>query len=94
MSVARVWSGIVGSHLGRVTGCRRSNWVNWKGEERSCEGEEALVDSGLALPPAWPGLPEGKAAAQGEIFLRLCKESVASSVENREKHSIRFGSAG
>ena len=71
-----------------VTGCRRSNWANWNGEERYCEGEEALVDSGrkawglagLPLPclaSAWPGLPDGKTAAQGEIFLRWCKESVA-----------------
>lgn len=67
-----------------MTGSRRSNWVNWKGEERSCEGEDALVDSGLALSSAWPGLPDGKTAAQGEIFLRWCRESVASSVENGE----------
>lgn len=101
MSVARLWSGVVEGHLVTVTGCRRSNWVNWKGEERSCESEEAQVGSGrkawglagLPLPrpaSAWPGLPDGKTAAQGEIFLRWCKESVASSVENGR--SIRFDS--
>lgn len=42
------------------------------------------MDSGVALSSAWPGLPDGKTAAQGEIFLRCCRESVASSVENGE----------
>lgn len=95
MSVTRLWSGVVESRLVTVTRCRRSNWVNWKGEERSCEGEEGPGGLGACLASAWPGLQEGKTAAQGEIFLRWCKESVASSVENDEVFdSIRISRVG
>lgn len=80
-----------------VTGSWRSNWVNWKGEEQSCEGEgegeeTSLLDSGrqgvgwlaaFAFAFAVPGWA-CQMTARSEIFLRWCKESVASSVENGE----------
>lgn len=78
-----------------TTGSPRSNWVNWEGEEGFLRGRGRPGGLGLCLGSAWPGSPEWKTAAQGEIFLRWCKESVASCVENREAFdSIRISRVG
>lgn len=84
---------VVEGHVVTVTGCRRSNWVNWKGEARSCEGEEALVDSGLALPLPGRACQMGRRRRKAKSFCGGAR-SQSRVLWRMEKYSIRFGSAG